>query len=721
MATDDSRTTAVSSKINSLLAQTTHNDERLLVCCTLLSRMQPSTVVQYLSKHNDLKSYVLRLIRANKDDTANELKRLGIRILSLYMSESHRDNNPTMILNTEDWEVVIGIIAKRSTEEKIIDLFDTELLQFVMMVISMEVAGGDSESKRDGCCINLPSIDALPGLLLRRFCSALTTSCPDKKKESNSAVIYILRNLLDGQHLDGHEALDSFRESMVHFLVAHATLIQTHQGCKSPLDEEFIDNATSLLHGNGKNSEVKLTKIFPQVHSLLHYALLSYVATNISTKGQRESGVSGFCLCSEIRSGNDRIVKHILKLIISGITSYQEMAVNEAAASEMARSLTLKVFMDLLETLGIEWMQSKSNNGNMGESATFCTLVRLFAGELRITLGRLVDLSMVIKDPDNDTTVVIPPQLGDWLLRSEHCIEIGLYALRTMLDLAAQDNDISPPASTFNADAILHIRHSLEDFLDSCVQFLLEDMTDRSFSQWKNCKFACCRFFGAYLAQVNVFDYDVPDDDGKEEEDGITTGTGTDEQKRTTTAINLLQALKNALDVFYQRDDDDDCMKAITLFPCLIAVLTCCEDRRQAKITERYLFKDDTMPSNMVEKILNISTERLERSVSVTLLENISWCCLLVDSMIDVSGKMKKAQHVLNVVQIVRALTRSASLLLVVLEKQPSSCLFKDDIHTTLQQISNTLAGIIYSDCDIVWEEEVFEMMKLLELFHVDP
>ena len=704
MITVGTSTTGVSSKINALLAQNLHNNERYLVCCTLLSRMQTSIVVQCLNEHTDLSTYVIKLIRANEDDAADELKRLGIRIMSLYMSGT--ENPSTVILHTKDWEVVIDIISRRCGDMTEIDFIDVELIQLLMIGLETNVKTAGNETKNDAC-INLSSLDVLPALIMRRFCN---TSISREKsnvedQRPRNGVTHILKSLLDEQHSGKEDqiALDSFRESMVHFLVTHATLIQTHDTCKSPLNEEFIQNAISLLYEN--IWDCSIPNISPHVHSLLHYALLCYVVRNISMEGW-ESDNPGFCLGSEIKASNEKTVKPMLKLILTGITSSHstEQSVKETTGEDMVRTLTIRMLANLMETLGIGWMKIDSNKGLLGESGTFCALARLVAGELRIALGRLVDLSMAIKDPDQDV-VSIPPQEGDWLLRSEGCIEIALYALRTMLDMAVDDNQIIETEISFNADSILHIRHSLENFLDSCVQFLLEDVTDNSFSHWRSCMFACCRFFGAYLAQVNIFDYDTPNNDGEEE---------SAEEQKSTTSVNLLRALRNGLIMCCKNEDGNDSvssLKAITLFPCLIATLTCCENRRQIDMMERHLFKD-AAPSRTVEKILNMSTERL-RSSTHSSLENISWCCLLVDSMLDVSKRTKRSVIVLNKIDIVKALrTTAVRLLEMVVQTDASSNSVEEDIHRTLDQISHSLTAVVYSENNIDWEEEIYEMIN---------
>jgi hypothetical protein len=217
--------------------------------------------------------------------------------------------------------------------------------------------------------------------------------------------------------------------------------------------------------------------------------------------------------------------------------------------------------------------------------------------------------------------------------------------------------------------------------------------------------FACCRFFGAYLAQVNIFDYDTPNNDGEEE---------SAEEQKSTTSVNLLRALRNGLIMCCKNEDGNDSvssLKAITLFPCLIATLTCCENRRQIDMMERHLFKD-AAPSRTVEKILNMSTERL-RSSTHSSLENISWCCLLVDSMLDVSKRTKRSVIVLNKIDIVKALrTTAVRLLEMVVQTDASSNSVEEDIHRTLDQISHSLTAVVYSENNIDWEEEIYEMIN---------
>ena len=107
-----------------------------------------------------------------------------------------------------------------------------------------------------------------------------------------------------------------------------------------------------------------------------------------------------------------------------------------------------------------------------------------------------------------------------------------------------------------------------------------------------------------------------------------------------------------------------------------------------------------------------MSTERL-RSSTHSSLENISWCCLLVDSMLDVSKRTKRSVIVLNKIDIVKALrTTAVRLLEMVVQTDASSNSVEEDIHRTLDQISHSLTAVVYSENNIDWEEEIYEMIN---------
>ena len=586
---------------------------------------------------------------------------------------------------------------------------------------------------------------------------------------------------------------ESFCEAMVHFLVAHATFIQvscngndhgndaaTEKRVASPLTNEFIQKSTGLLYGNKLGPNALQIEMSQETRSLLHYALLAYISRNVSismesmecmdmdvdmddqVKISDELGLL-FHLSSTRSTGmqqSDRrcdLASSIQKLIFSGITSLddsQERSSSSSSASAsgginsdfqnngrnvnvhgMIRTMAIRLLANLMDNIGIEWMRTLSTEGSLGEAASFCMMTRLIAGEQRIVLGRLLDVALSIKDPDNQgngnavaTVRVAPPGGEGWFEVSGDCIRIGLHALRTMLDMASDDDDDGDddggrPSHNigirFNPDAILHVRHSLEDFLDSCVQFLLEDISDDAFVQWRDCAHACCRYLGAYLAQVNVFDYDAEDNDDDNDE------SEEQSERKTTSSVNLLRAMRNGLNICLKSDmDSGRCshegtytMRTMTLFPCLLATLACCENPRHTTIVEKHLLKDTTL-STAIETALNLIESKGYNTAAQ--LTNISWCCLLIESMLDfrttatstsTSTRSSKGQKtILNQRNLRRALSSAATHLLAMMQKGIGS---NEEISGILCQVFDSWTTLADTDGRVDGEEENSVMMRV--------
>jgi hypothetical protein len=103
-------------------------------------------------------------------------------------------------------------------------------------------------------------------------------------------------------------------------------------------------------------------------------------------------------------------------------------------------------------------------------------------------------------------------------------IKIMLQVLRIMLGIAnnvmdgdegaEEEANIEIPEATnrsswnFNPDAILHIKHSLNDMLNSVVQLLLYGKISLTVNDadidkkrlWEEGALYCCRYLGAYLS-----------------------------------------------------------------------------------------------------------------------------------------------------------------------------------------------------------------------------
>jgi len=421
---------------------------------------------------------------------------------------------------------------------------------------------------------------------------------------------------------------------------------------------------------------------------LLHYSIVTYLSWHLSslmwTGARKPSSTSSSSPSSSLFNIVRELQKNpcgklsiaLQKLIILGLSSVvdrQSAAAGNSSSSSnsnkssrsdvssmemyisMIRTVTLSVLTGLTNQIansgndngnGISWLRSPPNSGSNDEASSFCTILSLVAGEQRIALGRLLDTALWYKDPDNVDKHAIKANENisnkeGWLEMSQGCCKVGLMALKWMMELANDDGDGIRSSNTqkagipFNPDAILHMRRSLEDILDSSIQFLLEDTSDEVFVSWGDCKYDCCRYLGAYLSAVDIFDYD----DGE-----IVKDEEASDMKRTTSSVNILCATRNGIqfcedhDKFNPQNPENSngrihSSRALALFPCIVATLSCCENARHVTLVRQFLLRDAVL-SSALENLLKLSHFYITK-YSIILSESITWFCVMVDSLLE--------------------------------------------------------------------------------------
>jgi hypothetical protein len=658
-------------KLEALLKPNPHEHERYLACCTLLVKSQPTVVCDILDQHPHLLTFIFQLIRW-KNDSGTVMKRVGLRILYLYLSNVKCNGN---LVTTQDWRFLVDLLVQRCRDGIAIDVLDVELLQILNLAIDKAMKKEESSS---GVGIYPNNLYILPDLIMNRFIISAggneqDESCKTDRLNDNDdghdnddhcvvhygEMMQFLKTILDSDNEDIQDLTihNLFCENMVLFLACYASSIQSKRNqsimTENPLTVAFFKNTNCLLFGH-KHHLFLTHKVSHHVPILLHYALLVFLSQDVSFENDS-------VIQSEIEktTRDDDLISLLQKLVLSGITSLldstcksdMETMFEIQSIQTTIRPMTINILATLLETCGVDWTKTYNdkNTGTLGKAGNFCTILRLVAGELRILLGRIVDQSMRIKEDDNDimmteTTKTVDDVMTNNDLEVFHtcrdCIRIGLLSLKQMLDLASDSHDKpSHDSLDFNTDSILHIRHSLEDFLNSCIQFVLEEANPKVFVYWNDCAHQCCRFIGAYLSQINIFDYDVVDND----EDPNYTLNSHSTQIDTVT---ILRAIQQSIDICFAWDDEQDGIsqnKAMTIFPCLLSILTCCDESRHASLVAKYLFQSTNI-SSTIEHILN-RIESSSKKDPCVLYENvdvISWCCFLITAMVGFQSTKKK-------------------------------------------------------------------------------
>jgi hypothetical protein len=397
-----------------------------------------------------------------------------------------------------------------------------------------------------------------------------------------------------------------------------------------------------------------MTNITTDANLMLHYALITYICLDMR-------------ICEELLTKKETDVFTLFqKIVLAGLTSDSDVIFNtylKINISGMIRTMTAFVTAKWMEKLGFFWLMNRSisseNSNSLGRYSVFCTIARLVAGELRIVLGTLFDYILYSKDPDK-AEISVSGRNGEaskvdydqYCQRGIDCTTIQLCILQMMVEMACDDEYNSHMEYPISADAIIHIRHSLQDTFDSCIQFLT-DVVSETLSEWRLIYLYSMRFIGAYLSEVNVFDHD--DDDGDHREDTRDTsqhfdrkGQRHDRDSSTSThtsvsITSILRAIKNGL-LISTADEETTLKFSFTLFPCIVSTIACCETPEQVQVLCNELLSDSIIAESIC-KILQFETQRASKCkmkmIDRESKSRISWCCVMLDTILNFDSTCK--------------------------------------------------------------------------------
>jgi hypothetical protein len=123
------------------------------------------------------------------------------------------------------------------------------------------------------------------------------------------------------------------------------------------------------------------------------------------------------------------------------------------------------------------WFPSTGDKIGVGRSTLgptwpLCTLVRMAAGEYRIGLGRLITAFEDVSDSAASSLVGCgASSLSCLVYEVNCCARIITEAVHLMTEIADDGAEAGSHLITWTPDAILHVRNSLEDALNSSVQY----------------------------------------------------------------------------------------------------------------------------------------------------------------------------------------------------------------------------------------------------------
>ena len=434
--------------------------------------------------------------------------------------------------------------------------------------------------------------------------------------------------------------------------------------------------------------ETKKSKTKTSIQLLLNLSFLSLIhhdVTNdssvdgdwvmtqsLSSKTSSNVGYESAVMDNEVAKKIQALILYNLSSILDYTTDFRIDDKNDKLIVMKIRSLTLDLLSSINARCGLEWLCNDIGNKAgfkstlVGEHSVFCTVLRLVVGELRLVMGQFIDVDYKLESSAEYKKSKVENEVVNVVLEAiQYCIETGIQVLQVMLKLASDmDTDCNAETSVeslntlpvqisfnlnFSADAHLHIKHSLDDLLDSTVQFILHNSVTLD-QQWEYGVYQCCRYLGCYLSEVNVFEYDdgtdsileADDNDALQSHDAQKSVAENEPHaaKRKLNTHHLLMAIRK-LQYNQQYGIAMSKMNMAILCSSISVILSSWSTKRHILLIRKYIFgndRDDGLIS-FVCFLLKQTSDSFKYCDNLTENDDTAltlfWCNRVIESLFD--------------------------------------------------------------------------------------
>ena len=589
------------------------------------------------------------------------LLRLAVRSLSLLYAEMPEETQASATVSTKAGggpantfhstckELLLEVLKGRSNGNHAIQEVDVEIAAILTLMDQKRVVGLNANNRicvaevcmsqyRSASKSNeLPSGQHGAKMEVDDNTDQNRTSQPEDTNPDEMMVQVIQSALGEIPAADGDNE-DEQVGQFVRFLAHYINSLIDRDECKQGVSEELLLGLIEAAAPSSGNCTV-----------FLPVALRAIALNAFGLVDNAEGSTCGI---------NKKIAPAILKLLLSSLARPDnQLAIRRQIYAAIAA---------LSDTFGLRWMANVTmagetpTNSDLGAAAGCCTLIRLAAGELRIALGWILGA-----DDDNNETKGDPQMSMVYMDIVKHCLSICRAALSLMVDLSeALEDEDAPLPTDFGPFAILHVRHSILDALDSSIQYLNEKPHERktfngNFSCiWDFCPgpvegtvyalrmigHLCSTFLFAYVSETDIFE----DGSSGLAESAPAPGTILSAMNASLQLTSCKDMRRDETKIFGHRLHQEDDLVA-PLLPGLAALLSpfVADDSHlmgsRTKAIEDPLFSDSMLSDFIADTLRRLagSTEQAMDSKGdmnyekiTSLLASLDLCALVLDGIV---------------------------------------------------------------------------------------
>lgn len=665
---------------------------------------------------------------------------------SSYNTPSYRSSNNynSRVLECEQYLLrtllPATLRARASLEIEQVDVEMVWIMRGILLLLlrysqQQAVVKMDSKPKKEASLDHqLLWMDFIDALMNRRLCKGdggslspmqnVTAAAAD---DDDKLMVQTIHSILDG----GVKSIRSGDESNNNDVINSSD--KNDSDWSLEFSKALVDSIQSFLQhtcAGGDSLRLKLSTMFGMIRLSqqsdalsvhVYLLLLQYLRLRIQSSN---NSVSSFNNCFVVQEdgvdGNkseDFVKASIRSFIFYGMvvlgntvaSSYQQESIAQEVAPSTISQMSLKglraeiytLATDIWRSFGLDWLfydstkhsssklstdfwwfRSQNTESQLGSTWPFCTLAQLAAGDLRLNLGRWMTL---VEDDDasfEDNQYVVSSEI-------ESCATVILETVQFMTSLA-DDIDGDVASGVWVPEALLHIRKSLEDALNSSVQYLNSFSCDQDENrieltdQRTKVGRICCVLVGTIASELEVEDLLIsPSIDERNMQ--LTKEAETSCFASALAAGMLLCHSVGEKNVM-KRERLETCEPLCCLLPCIMSVVACSSLNETVQNTISSLCEDGRLVHVMSQFLLRAGErwKRLERLSQIdeafAILSITELCLLIVDGLVTSLASKSGYQQLVSPLKVWKE-----ALLLEVEDA------LKEQVEMTCQHVDNCL------------------------------
>jgi len=498
-----------------------YGPERTLVAMVLLTRVEYPTGL-YNTHSSTMRPWLETVFRRGHDNSA--FLPLASRVAMQVQSDFTIEDAQSLV------HPIMTLFTQRSSSSTCLSMIDVELVSVLTSLLLVAAPAPPSSSSSTTTTTTISQrqgelwTHGVPLAIVSRLIqnnspqqNSTSFKEPASSPQENDPNYKVMMDILAAtiarsrtEPISTDNILKAYHQAMVYFFFVHVTTTDGRISARAWMQ------LVKSLQSPKQEIEPPQEPSSDEEKMELHRLALLYVQHSIRSARVEHGNESNLLLgdvffvsnhdesVSRIRE-QEECLEQVSHLLLQGLSNPDHATIRLASLETLAIWMHHCPDGSIASSIIDTRKASPQKEDSLGRYGTLCALLRLTVGEFRLALSHLVD------DDDDDDGDCGGGEGSSNNTSEQHlwqsCGTIVLGMLQIMVSLAdsddeGHDDNGNGTKESWNVDALLHVRHSLEDALHAAVQYLNQPIPSVPPKQ-RGAAVVCARILGGYVSEID--------------------------------------------------------------------------------------------------------------------------------------------------------------------------------------------------------------------------